>query len=130
MYQYDILYTMKEIIKGRFKSFKYALNGIKTVLKEEKNFQIEIVFAVLVIFLGLFLKVTSIEFSLLVVACIFVLSGEMVNTAIEDLCDKVEPSFNPVIGKIKDIMAGFVLITSFGAIILGLIILLPKILCL
>lgn len=47
--------------------------------------------------------------------------GEIVNTAIEDICNKIEPNQNPVIGKIKDTMAGYVLVSSVAALIAGII---------
>ncbi|MEI6479125.1 MAG: diacylglycerol kinase [bacterium] len=44
------------------------------------------------------------------------------NTAIEDLCNKVEPEHDPAIGKIKDTMAAFVFVSSIGVSILGILI--------
>jgi len=104
------------------KSFGYAQKGILTVLKEEQNFRIEIFIGLLVILSSFVLGFSYIEKIILLIAVILVLSSEMINTAIEDLCDKIEPKDDPVIGKIKDIMAGFVLVCSLGASIVGLII--------
>ena len=113
-----------------FFSLKCAINGIKTVFKEEQNFKTEFFLGVLAVLLGISLKVTSIEMIIIVLCIIIVLTAEIVNTAIEDLCDKVEPHHDKTIGKIKDIMAGFVLISSIGSIIIGMTIFLPKILVL
>ena len=60
-----------------------------------------------------------IETAFCVIAIIIVLCAEIINTAIEDLCNKVEPNQDPVIGKIKDIMATFVLLSVIGAVVLG-----------
>jgi diacylglycerol kinase len=103
---------------------------MKTVLKEEQNFQIEMLIAILAIIFGIFLNISNVEMILIIMCIIIVLTGEMVNTAIEDLCDKVEPGHDKTIGKVKDIMAGFVLITSLGSSIIGLMIFIPKILVL
>ncbi|MDB5204082.1 MAG: diacylglycerol kinase [Candidatus Taylorbacteria bacterium] len=111
-----------------FFSVKCASKGIKTVLKEEQNFQIEIIIAIFTILLGIFLDINNIEMIMIIISIIIVLTGEMVNTAVEDLCNKIEPHHDSTIGKIKDIMAGFVLITSIGTVVVGLIIFLPKIL--
>ena len=53
---------------------------------------------------------------------IAVLAAEIVNTAIEDLCNKVEPNTDSVIGKIKDTMGGFVFIVALGSAIIGVMI--------
>ena len=68
---------------------------------------------------------------LVVVLCItVVLTLEMINTAIEKLCDVVQPDYHPQIKIIKDIAAGAVLIAALGSIIIGAIIFVPKIIAL
>ena len=47
-----------------------------------------------------------------------VLSAEILNTAVEDLCNKIEPNQDNAIGKIKDVVAAFVLVAVIGAIFL------------
>lgn len=113
-----------------FFSLKCAINGIKTVFKEEQNFKTEFFLGILAIVLGISLHITNIEMIIVILCTIIVLTAEIVNTAIEDLCDKIEPTHDKTIGKIKDIMAGFVLIASIGSIIIGIIIFLPKIMAL
>lgn len=113
-----------------FFSLKCAINGIKTVFKEEQNFKIEFFLGLLAILLGIILHITKIEMIIIILCITIILSAETVNTAIEDLCDKVEPHHDKTIGKIKDIMAGFVLIASMGSIIIGITMFLPKILVL
>ncbi len=103
------------------KSFGWAMNGLSTVWREEVNFRIEALVALAAIVLGAWLKFSSLEWIILSLCIVAVLASEMVNTAIEDLCDRVEPAHDPVIGKIKDIMAGFVLLVSIGALIIGVI---------
>lgn len=104
------------------RSFGWAMNGLRTVWREEVNFRIEVFFAVTAVVLGIYLNILILEW-MIIVACIgAVLAAEMLNTAIEDLCNKVEPNTDPVIGKIKDIMGGFVLVVSFASVTIGLII--------
>jgi diacylglycerol kinase len=107
------------MFKKVLNSFKFALNGLYVTWKEEFNFRIEVVVAVVVIFSIFYFQFSFVESALCFVAVIIVLSAEIVNTAIEDLSDMVEPNQNPLIGKIKDTMAGFVLVSSFGAFIIG-----------
>ena len=101
------------------KSFGWAMNGISTAWKEEMNFRIQMGLAIFVLALGAYLDFTRLEWIIIIGAIVAVLSAELVNTAIEDLCNKVEPTHDPVIGKIKDIMAGFVFVVCLGAILVG-----------
>lgn len=109
-------------MKKFFKSFQYALSGLKTVWKEEHNFRLEIIIGILVFICAFVFNFSFYEWVAIVIACILVLSAEIINTAIEDLSDMVESEQNPLIGKIKDTMAGMVLISSFGSVILGILI--------
>lgn len=110
------------MIRKTLKSFTFALRGIKTVLKEEVNFRVMSAATVLILGATFYFGFTFIESSLIVVAVIVVLVSEMINTAIEDLCNRVEPNTDPVIGKIKDISSGFVLLASIGAAVLGVLV--------
>lgn len=116
--------------KKRINSFKYAINGLKTVLETQANFMIHLIVAVLVTAAGLYFQVSVWEWSILVLTITIVLAAEIFNTAIEKLIDLVSPDYNILAGKIKDIAAGAVLIASLGAAIIGFAIFLPKILCL
>jgi len=107
-------------VEKLIKSFSYAINGIQTVWREEASFRIQTWITAFVIILGIYLKFASLEWIILVVCIVSVLSAEMINTAIEDLCNKVEPKTDPVIGKIKDITSGFVLVVAIGAAIIGI----------
>jgi len=93
-------------------SFGFAFSGFFKALKQERNVQIQltvgITFTILALYFGLF----SLLLAHLVMMTV-VLGFELVNTAIEELCDFVEPNFNKQIKKIKDVMAGAVLLVSF-----------------
>jgi diacylglycerol kinase len=105
------------------KSFNWALNGLKTVWLEEKNFRLECLIALLILSTAIFFRFSFVELLAIIIAIIFVISAEIINTAIEDLCNKVEPNQDTLIGKVKDVVAGYVLIASFGAGIIGLLVL-------
>jgi len=84
---------------------------------------------VLVTALGFLLKVSTIEWMMLVLAIVSVWVAEGLNTAIEHLGDSVSPEeYHPLVGKSKDVAAGAVLISSIGAAIIGIIVFVPKIL--
>ncbi|OHA79981.1 MAG: hypothetical protein A2747_02045 [Candidatus Yonathbacteria bacterium RIFCSPHIGHO2_01_FULL_44_41] len=104
------------------KSFGWAMNGIRTVWKEEVNFRIECATALIVLVSACYFDFSLLEW-IIVIGCIgAVLAAEMVNTAVEDLCNKIEPKTDPVIGKIKDIMAGFVFVVATTSIVIGLMV--------
>lgn len=103
-------------------SFKWAMHGLKTVWREERNFRIEIVVAIVVLLIGIIDGLTTTKWAFVFVAITLVLSAEIVNTAIEDICNRIEPKHDPIIGKIKDIMAGFVLVTCIGAVLIGFVV--------
>jgi diacylglycerol kinase len=102
-----------------------AINGIRYVIRNETNFRIHLVFAVLVIAGGLVFSISSENWVLLFLSMAFVLSAEIFNTAIEVLCNKVQPAQDPLIRIIKDVAAGAVLLSAIAAIVIGLIIFLP-----
>lgn len=103
------------------KSFGWAKNGLKTVWKEEKNFRLEIFAAFAFMAFAAYLNFSLTEWVVVVAIITIVLGAEVVNTVIEDLCNKVEPKQDPAIGKIKDMAAGFALVASLGAGIMGLL---------
>lgn len=109
------------------KSFGFALNGIRQCFISETNFKIHTAFAVLVIAAGLLLHISSFNWIILVICMAFVFAAELINTAIEKLCDMVHVAQHPQIKLIKDMSAAAVLIISIAAAITGLIVFIPKI---
>jgi len=104
------------------KSFGWAINGIKTVWREEINFRLECFIALAVIILAFILNFSFSELLAVMISVVLVLTAEIINTAVEDLCNKIEPNQDPLIGKIKDTMAAFVLFISFGTVVIGLLV--------
>ncbi|HYC34616.1 MAG TPA: diacylglycerol kinase family protein [Candidatus Paceibacterota bacterium] len=109
-------------MKRWIKSLVWARNGLKTVWKEERNFRIEIAIAAIVVVAGLIEGLTKTEWAFIWIAIAMVLGAEIINTAVEDICNKIEPKEDAVIGKIKDIMAAFVLVSCIVAVFLGIIV--------
>ncbi|HEU5114891.1 MAG TPA: diacylglycerol kinase family protein [Candidatus Paceibacterota bacterium] len=103
-----------------FKSFGWAIHGLKTVWKEERNFRIDVAVGALVLILAFFRNFAPGQWVFLVLIIALVLMGEIVNTAVEDICNKIQPEQDPIIGKIKDIMAGYVLISALAAVVAGI----------
>lgn len=109
------------------KSVQSAFKGILVALKEERNMKIHASFVILVSLAGLLLKISLVEWLWCIFCFALVISMELMNTAIENFVDFVEPKYNEKVGKVKDIAAGAVLINALFSIIIGLIIFLPKI---
>jgi len=115
-------------IKQRIKSFAFAFNGVKIIIREEHNARIQLCIACLVIIAGFVFSISQIEWILIVFGIGLVFSMETLNTAIENLADFVCPEKHFMIKKIKDISAAGVLISAIIALIVGTIIFVPKIL--
>lgn len=103
------------------KSFGWALQGLRSVWREEQNFKIETALAALAVIGGFYFDFAAWQWIFLVLIIGWVLMGEIVNTAIEDICNKIQPDQDPIIGKIKDTMAGYVLVSSIAAAVAGII---------
>lgn len=108
-------------------SFKYAIQGIISSFKTERNMKIHIFIMVLVIIAGIILKINKYEWIICVVCFAIVIGGELFNTAIETVVDMVMPYKNEKAKLAKDISAGAVLVFAIGAAICGLIIFVSKI---
>jgi diacylglycerol kinase len=121
---------MSLIGKRFMKSFSNAARGIAYLFKSQRNARIEIIIATMVIASGILFHISTIEWAFILLCISLVLGFEGFNTAIELFADKVHPGFDPEIGKVKDVAAGAVLITSIVAAIIGFIIFAPKFLIL
>ncbi len=118
---------LKNGLKKEINSFKYAGMGIFSAIKCEKNMKVHIFIMVLVIFLGIWLKISLIEWIICVILFAGVIAGEMFNTAIENMVDLVMPDVNPKAKIAKDVAAGGVLVWAVCSAIIGGIIFIPKI---
>ncbi len=100
-------------------SFFNAFRGVFKMLKSERNFQIETAAFLINIFLIFYLKLSAADAVLIIIVSSAVLAAEIFNTAIEKLCDMIQPEFDKRIGFIKDISAGAVLLLSVCSVITG-----------
>lgn len=109
------------------KSFQWALYGLKYCIIKEKNFQLHCAAAVIAVGLGLFLHLTLAEWIAVIICITLVLAFEMVNTAIEQVCNIIHPAIHPSVKIIKDVSAGAVFLIAIMAAVCGAIIFIPKI---
>ena len=102
------------------KSMGYALKGIWTGIKEERNIRIDIVVAYYVLMFSKFYDFNLIQRVLLVVICFNVLAFELMNTAVERAVDKPDKEHYMQAGAAKDTAAGAVLLAAIGAAVAGI----------
>ncbi len=109
-------------------SFGFAFSGINHAIRENRNMQIHLVVAALVLAAGFFFRIQKDEFVDLIVMIILVLSAEMINTALEEMTDLITSEHKQEAKIAKDVAAGMVLVVSIGAAIVGIYIFLPYVL--
>lgn len=107
------------------KSLAHAFDGLAYAIKMERNFRIELVFALLVLGLIFVFKVKNWEAIVLILMIMWVLITELTNTVLERVVDMLKPKIHPYARLIKDLMAAVVLISSIVAVIVGVIIFYP-----
>lgn len=108
------------------KSFKFAIQGIRDAIKSEPNLSVHLLFGLVAIILGYFMKLTNPEMAILLLTIFVVIILEMVNTAIEKIVDLHSLKKSELARQIKDISAGVVFLASILAIIVGSFLFLPK----
>lgn len=110
------------------KSLTYAYRGIALALKSQRNFRFDFFFGIFVVIFAVFLHFSYIELAILILTINAVLFAELMNTVIEFVIDAYYGNRYSIIAKMsKDIAAGAVLLTAISALVIGLMLFLPKI---
>ena len=118
---------MKLTLKNRVKSFGFAFNGLKILMKDEPNAWIHCAAVVCVVVAGFVFHISCMEWVAIVLCIGSVFALEIINSAIENLSDFVSPQKHELIKKVKDLSAAAVLVTAITAVIVAFIIFIPKI---
>lgn len=116
-----------EKLKALFKSFYYAANGIVSTIKTERNMRIHLVcvtYMFSILLLTDWFRLERSDWCALILASALVLSGEIVNTAIENAVNLSTSEYNEFAKKAKDAGSGAVLVNAVFAVIVGLVVLL------
>jgi undecaprenol kinase len=116
-------------LEGKKKSigFTYAMNGLKEVFKSERNFRLHLLSTILVFIVGTLYNITIGEWIAVVIVVGLVITAEILNTAIEEIINYIKPEIHPAAKRIKDLAAAGVFVSSLTALVVGLIIFLPKV---
>jgi diacylglycerol kinase (ATP) len=110
-------------------SLRFAMNGLTAVFQTERNFRAHTVMTGLVIVAGLYFGVHPLEWALLILCIVFMMTVEILNTALEYLVDMIvggAPSEKAKL--VKDIAAGACLLAAIGVGLVGGFIFLPHLL--
>jgi len=108
-------------------SFKYAIRGLVDTYGQERNFRIHVWFSFLVIIVSMSLNISTKEWIIIILVITMVLILELMNTVVERVVDILKPKIHDYVRVIKDVTAAAVLVASFSAIIIGIIIFYPYI---
>lgn len=108
------------------KKFKVAFRGLLNVVTSHKAVRIQFVLGFVTLITCLFLKLSYWEWLVIIILITMVIALEIINTAIELLCNKITTQYDVEIKKIKDIAAAAVLVSSIGALACFILILLQK----
>lgn len=114
-------------IKGRIRGGLIAFKGAFLFITTEHSGMVQFALAILITIAGFYYKLSPMEWAFHAIAVTLVLAIEALNTAIEKLCDFVHHEHHKRIGFIKDISAGGVWFAAMGALVVELIIFVPKI---
>jgi diacylglycerol kinase (ATP) len=113
---------MEKFLQSRLMSFGYAINGIRYVLRTQKNAWIHGLISVVVIILGIWLAISPQNWAVIGLTLGLVWMAECMNTAIEIVFDLINPDSHPMVKIGKDVAAAGVLISALCAVFVGVFI--------
>lgn len=108
------------------RSFIVAVNGIRIFFATERSGKVQLVVSLVVLAAGLVMKISIVEWLFILLSLSAVLVTEMLNTALEKVCNLITEDHHPGIKTIKDMSAGAVLMASFFSVIIGCTIFIPR----
>ena len=115
-------------IKKRIQSFGYAFQGLGTLFRETPNAQIQLIAAIVAVMLGFLLHISTEEWLVVIIVIGLVLALEAINSSLETLADYAcNKEIHPLIRKVKDLAAAGVLLAALAALVVGIVLFLPKI---
>ena len=111
---------------ARWRSIGFAWAGLRYLLASQPNARIHAVATLAVLVAGYHLDVSRLEWVALVVAIALVWVAEALNTGIERVVDLASPEQHPLAAQAKDVAAAGVLLASVAAVVIGALVLGPK----
>lgn len=112
-------------IRKHLNSYQYAIRGIRLAFLYENNMAYHLAAAIAVVIINVLLAVSRVDWLITLILVSLAWMSEILNTAIEKLADRVTKDHDPLIGQVKDLAAGAVLIICIFAVICACIIYIP-----
>lgn len=116
---------MREALRKHHISFKNAFSGIVWAIKTQPNFRVHFILSFAALSLGLYLGITTVEMTVIIFTIVLGLVAEMINTSIEAMTDLITKEWRAEAKIAKDVAAGMMLLTAFGAILVAGYIFIP-----
>ena len=114
-------------INDRLKAFKHAFNGLTAAIQTESHLKIHFLILLVVLNLGFYFNLNAYEWMAVIFCSAMVIALELINSALEALCDLVMPNENNKIKYIKNVAAASVLVSAIASIIIGYLVFWPHI---
>lgn len=111
---------------NRIIAVKYAAKGFWILITSENSIIAQVIIGIIMTIIGFIMNLSATEWLFQIFAIGLVLVAESLNTAIEKMADFIHPEYHKQIGRIKDISAGAAFFAAIFAVIIGLIIYIPK----
>jgi diacylglycerol kinase (ATP) len=107
---------------GSFKRLRralgHSLEGLKSEFKHEPAFRLEVYILLILVPVAIALPVAPLSRSLLVGSLLIIMIVELINNAFESTVDYISLERNPLAKRIKDALAGSVLIAIVNAVVI------------
>ena len=109
------------------RKFRDAFRGMFRAFRDERSFRVHLFFAVAVIVAAIVFEVSITEWCILLLCITVVFAAETFNTALEHLGKAIDRSENQHIGTALDIGSAAVLVAAIGAVIVGCVVFVARI---
>ena len=114
-----------KFLASRLRSFGFAFGGLLYALRTQGNIRVHLLASIIVVASGFGFGIGPVEWAILVGAIGLVWMAELLNTAVETLCDYVEPARADAIKHTKDLAAAAVLVSAICAAAMGALVFWP-----
>ncbi len=115
-------------LNSKMFGLKHAINGLVELIKNERNARFHLVSTAVVIYVGWKVGFEASEWLWISLAVAGVWVAELLNTSLERITDLVSPEQSELAKKAKDYAAGAVLVMAIWAIIVFILVAVPRIL--
>ena len=110
---------MKKNIRKLKDSFLFAFRGLRLCIKGERNFRVHLTAAFYVTLFAVMGRVTAVQAAVLLICFGLTMGAELMNTAIERLCDKQASGYDMLVRDAKDIAAAGVFVCAAACVVVG-----------